>query len=137
MRWIMANLMKDSDERVLFSRSLLSRRHLPNQANVLSRTHLHGATARRGTTSGSACPWQPPGPPTAVAALGELEGRSRPPPWLRSGARHWQSAGHPELNGDLGLAGAAGKRRPARSRRCSNAWKSRPPEQVSWKVVSS
>ena len=34
MRWIMASLMNASDERVLRSRSLLSRRHLPSQAIV-------------------------------------------------------------------------------------------------------
>ncbi len=42
MRWIMANLTNASEDRTLFSRSLLSRRHLPSQANVRSTVHRIG-----------------------------------------------------------------------------------------------
>ena len=38
----MANLTIASEERVLFSRSLLSRRHFPNQANVRSTVQRSG-----------------------------------------------------------------------------------------------
>ena len=42
MRWIMANLMNASDDRTLFSRSLVSRRHVPSQAKVRSTVHRSG-----------------------------------------------------------------------------------------------
>ena len=55
-RWsinrIIASLMNDSDDRTLFSRSTLSRRHRPSQANVRSTVHRIGSFTQPRLPSG-------------------------------------------------------------------------------------
>ena len=46
IRWIIANLTNASDDRTLFSRSLLNRRHLPSHANVRSTVHRIGSSTQ-------------------------------------------------------------------------------------------
>src|SRR5512135_2593606 len=48
----MASLMKASDDRTLFSRSLVSRRHWPSHANVRSTVHRIGSLAQPSDPSG-------------------------------------------------------------------------------------
>ena len=46
IKWIIANLTNASDDRTLFSRSLLNRRHLPSHANVRSTVHRIGSSTQ-------------------------------------------------------------------------------------------
>ena len=52
MRWIMASLMNASDDSTLRSRSLLSRRHLPSQANVRYTVQRSGRSTQPFSPSG-------------------------------------------------------------------------------------
>ena len=54
IRWIIANLTNASDDRTLFSRSLLNRRHLPSHANVRSTVHRIGSSTSPRHPSGVA-----------------------------------------------------------------------------------
>lgn len=52
INWIIASLMNDSDDRTLFSRSLLRRRHRPSQAKVRSTVHRIGSFTHPSEPSG-------------------------------------------------------------------------------------